>query len=121
MLSEGGYSTGDVKLFRLEKTGGYYALRKKGNKQFRQSLKTKDRKTTIRRDGSPSPLRLTLVRRRIAPCTTRARDTGRSPLPANNGATAMRRGSAVETIARKNPGVVSKDRDDQARGLDFPK
>ncbi len=31
-------------LYRLESTGGYYALLKKGAKQFRRSLKTKDRK-----------------------------------------------------------------------------
>jgi len=30
-------------------TGRYYALRKKGNKQFRRSLKTKDRKLAERR------------------------------------------------------------------------
>jgi integrase len=31
-------------LYRLESTGGYYALLKKGAKQFRRSLKTKGRK-----------------------------------------------------------------------------
>ncbi len=36
-------------LFRLEMTGGYYALLKRGNKQFRRSLKTKDRKLAERR------------------------------------------------------------------------
>lgn len=30
--------------YRLESTGGYYALLKRGDKQFRRSLKTKDRK-----------------------------------------------------------------------------
>ncbi len=36
-------------LYRLESTGGYYALLKKGAKQFRRSLKTKDRKLAERR------------------------------------------------------------------------
>ncbi len=36
-------------LYRLEMTGGYYALLKRGNKQFRRSLKTKDRKLAERR------------------------------------------------------------------------
>jgi hypothetical protein len=31
-------------LYRLESSGGYYALVRKGSKQFRRSLKTKDRK-----------------------------------------------------------------------------
>src|ERR1017187_8485545 len=31
-------------LHRLETSGGYYALVKRGDKQFRRSLKTKDRK-----------------------------------------------------------------------------
>lgn len=33
----------------LESSGGYYALRKRGDKQFRRSLKTKDRKLAERR------------------------------------------------------------------------
>jgi hypothetical protein len=36
-------------LYRLESSGGYYALIKKGGKQFRCSLKTKDRKLADRR------------------------------------------------------------------------
>ena len=36
-------------LYRLESSGGYYALVKKGGKQFRRSLKTKDRKLADRR------------------------------------------------------------------------
>jgi hypothetical protein len=36
-------------LYRLEMTGGYYALLKRGDKQFRRSLKTKDRKLADRR------------------------------------------------------------------------
>jgi len=36
-------------LYRLESSGGYYALAKKGGKQFRKSLKTKDRKLAERR------------------------------------------------------------------------
>jgi integrase len=36
-------------LYRLESSGGYYALIKKGGKQFRRSLKTKDRKLADRR------------------------------------------------------------------------
>src|ERR1039458_4029020 len=36
-------------LYRLETSGGYYALVKRGNKQFRRSLKTKDRKLADRR------------------------------------------------------------------------
>jgi len=31
-------------LYRLESSGGYYALVKKGDKQFRRSLKTNERK-----------------------------------------------------------------------------
>jgi len=36
-------------LYRLESSGGYYALIKRGGKQFRRSLKTKDRKLAERR------------------------------------------------------------------------
>src|ERR1039457_5525834 len=36
-------------LYRLDSSGGYYALIKKGGKQFRRSLKTKDRKLAERR------------------------------------------------------------------------
>jgi hypothetical protein len=36
-------------LHRLESSGGYYALLKRGGKQFRRSLKTKDRKLAGRR------------------------------------------------------------------------
>ena len=36
-------------LYRLEATGGYYGLLKRGGKQFRRSLKTKDRKLAERR------------------------------------------------------------------------
>ena len=36
-------------LYRLEQSGGYYALLKRGDKQFRRSLKTKDRKLAERR------------------------------------------------------------------------
>jgi integrase len=36
-------------LYRLETSGGYYALIKRGDKQFRRSLKTKDRKLADRR------------------------------------------------------------------------
>jgi hypothetical protein len=36
-------------LYRLESSGGYYALLKRGGKQFRGSLKTKDRKLAERR------------------------------------------------------------------------
>ncbi len=36
-------------LYRLEQTSGYYALLKRGDKQFRRSLKTKDRKLADRR------------------------------------------------------------------------
>src|SRR5580692_1570114 len=36
-------------LYRLESSSGYYALIKKGGKQFRRSLKTKDRKLADRR------------------------------------------------------------------------
>lgn len=36
-------------LYRLESSGGYYALIKKGGKQFRRSLKTKDQKLADRR------------------------------------------------------------------------
>ena len=36
-------------LYRLESSGGHYALIKKSGKQFRRSLKTKDRKLADRR------------------------------------------------------------------------
>ena len=36
-------------LYRLEQSGGYYALLKRGDKQFRRSLKTKDRQLAERR------------------------------------------------------------------------
>lgn len=36
-------------LYRFDNTGGYYALLKRGDKQFRRSLKTKDRKLADRR------------------------------------------------------------------------
>ena len=36
-------------LYRLETSGGYYALLKRGDKQFRRSLRTKDRKLAERR------------------------------------------------------------------------
>ena len=36
-------------LYRLETSGGYYALLKRGDKQFRRLLKTKDRKLADRR------------------------------------------------------------------------
>ena len=36
-------------LYRLEQSGGYYALLKRADKQFRRSLKTKDRKLAERR------------------------------------------------------------------------
>jgi integrase len=36
-------------LYRLEQTGGYYALIKRGDKQFRRSLRTQDRKLADRR------------------------------------------------------------------------
>ena len=36
-------------LYRLESSGGYYALLKRADKQFRRSLKTKDRKLADRR------------------------------------------------------------------------
>jgi hypothetical protein len=36
-------------LYRLESSGGYYALVKKGGKQFRRSLRTRDRKLAERR------------------------------------------------------------------------
>jgi integrase len=36
-------------LYRLESSGGYYALLKRGGKQFRRSLKTRDRKLADRR------------------------------------------------------------------------
>src|SRR5665213_1958380 len=36
-------------LYRLESSSGYYALLKRGGKQFRRSLKTKDRKLADRR------------------------------------------------------------------------
>ena len=38
-------------LYRLESSGGYYALVKKAGKQFRRSLKTNDRKLAERRLG----------------------------------------------------------------------
>ena len=38
-------------LYRLESSGGYYALIKRAGKQFRRSLKTKDRKLAERRLG----------------------------------------------------------------------
>lgn len=38
-------------LYRLQSSGGYYALLKRGGKQFRRSLKTKDRKLADRRLG----------------------------------------------------------------------
>src|SRR5213593_3042361 len=38
-------------LYRLESSGGYYALVKRAGKQFRRSLKTKDRKLAERRLG----------------------------------------------------------------------
>src|SRR6266536_2580873 len=38
-------------LYRLESSGGYYALVKRTGKQFRRSLKTKDRKLAERRLG----------------------------------------------------------------------
>lgn len=50
-------------LYRLENTGGYYALLKRGDKQFRRSLKTKDRKLADRRltemRGQVSNLKIT--------------------------------------------------------------
>src|ERR1700687_1428358 len=36
-------------LYRLESSAGYYALLKRGGKQFRRSLKTSDRKLAERR------------------------------------------------------------------------
>lgn len=36
-------------LYRLETSGGYYALLKRSDKQFRRSLKTKERKLAERR------------------------------------------------------------------------
>src|SRR5206468_7613359 len=36
-------------LYRLESSGGYYALLKRAGKQFRRSLRTKDRKLAERR------------------------------------------------------------------------
>src|ERR1700683_3738771 len=36
-------------LYRLESSDGYYALLKRGGKQFRRSLKTKERKLAARR------------------------------------------------------------------------
>jgi hypothetical protein len=36
-------------LYRLETSGGYYALLKRGDKQYRRSLKTKDRNLADRR------------------------------------------------------------------------
>ena len=36
-------------LYRLESSGGYYALLKRGDKQFRRSLKTKGRKLVEQR------------------------------------------------------------------------
>ena len=38
-------------LYRLESSGGYYALVKRAGKQFRRSLKTNDRKLAERRLG----------------------------------------------------------------------
>ena len=38
-----------LNLYRLESTGGYYALLKKADKQFRRSLRTKDRRLAERR------------------------------------------------------------------------
>src|SRR3978361_1209716 len=50
-------------LYRLESSGGYYALLKRGDKQFRRSLKTKDRKLADRRlnemRGQVASLRIT--------------------------------------------------------------
>ena len=50
-------------LYRLETSGGYYALLKRGDKQFRRSLKTKDRKLADRRlaelRGQVSNLKIT--------------------------------------------------------------
>lgn len=50
-------------LYRLENTGGYYALLKRSDKQFRRSLKTKDRKLAERRltelRGQVANLRMT--------------------------------------------------------------
>ena len=36
-------------LYRLESSGGYYALLKRGGKQFRRALKTRDRRLAERR------------------------------------------------------------------------
>ncbi|MFT3782462.1 MAG: site-specific integrase [Nibricoccus sp.] len=49
-------------LYRLESTGGYYALLKRADKQFRRSLKTKDRKLAERR--------LTELREKVGGLTT---------------------------------------------------
>lgn len=50
-------------LYRLESSGGYYALLKRSDKQFRRSLKTKDRKLAERRlaelRGQVTSLRMT--------------------------------------------------------------
>lgn len=50
-------------LYRLESSGGYYALLKRSDKQFRRSLKTKDRKLAERRlaelRGQVSNLKIT--------------------------------------------------------------
>lgn len=50
-------------LYRLESSGGYYALLKRADKQFRRSLKTKDRKLADRRlaemRGQVSNLKIT--------------------------------------------------------------
>jgi hypothetical protein len=40
-------------LYRLESSGGYYALLKRGDKQFRRSLHTQDRKLAERRLAEP--------------------------------------------------------------------
>jgi hypothetical protein len=51
-------------LSRLESSGGYYALLKRGGKQFRRSLKTKDRKFAERR---PNDLRAKIGYLQISP------------------------------------------------------
>jgi hypothetical protein len=38
------FHKGGENLYRLESTGGYYAVLKQANKQFRRALKTRDRK-----------------------------------------------------------------------------
>ena len=45
-------------LYRLESTGGYYALLKMGAKQFRRSLETQGRKLAERRLGVQHECRL---------------------------------------------------------------